>query len=90
MAAKSGFDAVRWSKSAKSGFDAVKKEKLSEIKKNKDSSRRFKDFEDITNIKNIISSNYKYFYFKPENQDNKYFDSLFLIKKDNEFIIIAF
>jgi hypothetical protein len=70
--------------------DAVKKEKLSEIKKNKDSSRRFKDFEDITNIKNIISSNYKYFYFKPENQDNKYFDSLFLIKKDNEFIIIAF
>ena len=51
--------------------DAVKKEKLSEIKKNKDSSRRFKDFEDITNIKNIISSNYKYFYFKPENQEIK-------------------
>ena len=70
--------------------DAVKKEKLREIRKNKDSSKRFVDLEDITEIKEITSSDNKFFYFKPENQDNKYFDSLFLIKnQDDDFSIIA-
>ena len=68
----------------------VKNEKLSEIKKNKASSKRYKDLEDITEIKDIKMTNNNYFYYKPENQDNKFFDSLFLIKLDNqEFCIIA-
>ena len=68
----------------------VKREKLNEIKRNKNSSKRYQNLEDITQIKDIIYSNYNYFYFKPENQDNKYFDSLFIIKKDKEFSIVAF
>ena len=70
--------------------DSVKKEKLKEIKKNNKSSERYKNLEDITDIKDIKTSNNKFFYFKPENQDNKYFDSIFLIKTgDNEYSIIA-
>ena len=70
--------------------ESVKKEKLKEIKKKKKYSKRYQDFEDITNIKDIKSSTFNYFYFKPENQSNKYFDSLFLIKiSDNEYSIIA-
>ena len=46
----------------------VKNEKLSEIKKNKDSSKRYKDLEDITEIKDIKMTNNKFFYYKPENQ----------------------
>ena len=52
---------------------------------------RYKNLEDINGLQDIKISEYKYFYFKPENQDNKLFDSLILVKiKDNEFNIIAF
>ena len=71
--------------------DKVINNKLSEIKKNKYSSTRYQNLEDITGIIDIKLSNKKYFYFKPENQDNKYFDSIFLIKSANkdEYTIIS-
>ena len=70
--------------------DAVKRKKFSDFIKNKYFSKLYRDLEDINQIKDIKSSNFEYFYFKPENQDNKYFDSLFLIKiKDKEFCMIA-
>ena len=70
--------------------DAVIKEKLKEINKNKDISKRYQDCEDIIEKENIKLSNSEYFYFKPENQINKYFDSLFLIKNnDKSYSIIA-
>ena len=70
--------------------DSVKKEKLKEIQKNNKSSKRYINLEDITEIKDIKSSQNNFYYFKPENQDNKYFDSIFLIKiSDNEYSIIA-
>jgi len=70
--------------------DSVKKEKLKEIKKNTKSSERYKNLEDITDINDIKYSDNNFFYFKPENQNNKYFDSIFLIKTyDNEYSIIA-
>ena len=60
------------------------------IKKNTKSSERYKNLEDITDINDIKYSNNNFFYFKPENQNNKYFDSIFLIKTyDNEYSIIA-
>ena len=77
-----------WSLSAIS--ESTKKKILSKINENKDSSKRYHDLEDITEIKDIKSSNFNYFYFKPQNQDNKYFDSIFLVKLDNQkFNIIA-
>ena len=65
--------------------DKVKTEKLKEIdneKKFKKTSR-FEYLEDINGIKELKA---KFYYFKPENQVNKLFDSLFLIKNDeNDF-----
>ena len=68
--------------------DAVKKEKLKEIEKEKKFNKisRFEDLEDIVGIKELKGS---FFYFKPENQDNKLFDSIFLIKKIEDFYMIA-
>ena len=82
---------IRYVWSLNSISDSVKKEKLSEINKKKESSERYKNLDDIKNSKvNIKLSKNEYFYFKPENQDNKYFDSLLLIKNNNEFDMIAF
>ena len=82
---------IRYVWSLNSISDSVKKEKLSEINKKKESSERYTNLDDIINSKiNIKLSNNEYFYFKPENQDNIYFDSLLLIKKSNEISIIAF
>lgn len=66
----------------------VKKEKLKEIEKEKKFNRisKFEDLEDITEIKEFKN---QFNYFKPENQDNKLFDSIFLVKNINEFYIIA-
>ena len=66
----------------------VKEEKLKEIKKEKKFNRvsRYSDLEDIVGVKELKGS---FFYFKPENQDNKYFDSAFLIKKDDKFYLVV-
>ena len=69
----------------------VKNEKLKEMEKNSYKAERYKDLEDITKINDIKLSNHNYFYFFPENQINKLFDSLILIKiKNNEFDMISF
>ena len=67
----------------------VLKEKNNEIKKEKKFNRisRFEDLEDIVGIKELTGL---YFYFKPENQDNKNFDSIFLLKMGIDFYLIAF
>ena len=68
--------------------DNVKKEKNKEIDKGKkfNKDNRYKDLEDIVGIKEIKTP---YNYYKPENQDNKLFDSLFLIKNINEYYIVV-
>ena len=66
----------------------VKKEKNNEIEKEKKFNRisRFENLEDIVGIKELTGL---YYYFKPENQDNKNFDSIFLLKMGNYFYLIA-
>ena len=68
--------------------DKVKIDKKKEIEKAKKFHRisRFDGLEDIIGGKELKQ---KFFYFKPENQDNKLFDSLFLIKSNDECCIIA-
>ena len=71
--------------------EAVKKEKLAELKKpNSINADRYKNLEDITGIIDIKNSDCDSFYFKPENQDNKLIDSIFLIKnKIDDYSLIA-
>ena len=71
--------------------EAVKKEKLAELKKpNSINADRYKNLEDITGIIDIKNSDCDSFYFKPENQDNKLLDSIFLIKnKIDDYSLIA-
>lgn len=68
--------------------DIVKKEKMREIKKERKYHKvsKYDDLEDILGIKELKE---KYFYFKPENQDNKFFDSIFLINIIGQFYMIA-
>ena len=68
--------------------DKVKDEKLKEIEKEKkyNNPSRFENLEDVEGAKELKE---KFFYFKTENQDNKWFDFLFLIKNINEFSMIA-
>ena len=68
--------------------DNVKDEKKKELENGKKYNRttRYEDLEDIVGIKEIKAA---FYYFKPENQDNKLFDSLFLIKDINEYYIVA-
>ena len=67
---------------------SVIKEKNDEIKRENRYNRisRFNDLEDIVGIKKLTEL---YYYFKPENQDNKNFDSIFLIKMGNNFYLVA-
>ena len=67
---------------------SVIKEKNDEIKRENRYNRisRFNDLEDIVGIKKLTEL---YYYFKPENQNNKNFDSIFLIKMGNNFYLVA-
>jgi len=66
----------------------VKKEIIKEINKEKKYHKisRYNDLEDIVGIKELKG---KYFYFKPENQNNKLFDSIFLINMVDQFYMIS-
>jgi len=67
----------------------TKNSKLNEIRDKTLNSSRYKDLEDITEIKPL--KDFNLFYFHPENQDNPLIDSILLIyHNNNNYSIISF